>query len=186
MKAKACFLDRDGTLNVEVNYLHEPEKLILEKNVPEALKLLQDNGFKLIVITNQAGVAKGMYSEKEIIAVHDRMQELLSEYGVKINAFYYCMHHPDFTGQCDCRKPGTALLLKAAADFDIDLAQSFMIGDRLSDIQAGENAACKKSFLLKSGYGLKTISEYPGKKFNIADDLLSAAYEITASLPDID
>ena len=178
MKAKACFLDRDGTLNVEVNYLHDPDKLILEKNVPQALKLLQDNGFKLIVITNQAGVAKGMYSEKEIIAVHEKMQQLLSAYDVMIDAFYYCMHHPDFTGECLCRKPGTGLFMQAAEKFNIDISRSYMIGDRLSDIQSGENAGCKKTFLLHSGYGQKTINEHPEIKFNTAPDIFAAAQEI--------
>lgn len=187
MKQKACFLDRDGTLNVEVNYLHEPEKLILEKNVPEALQLLRDNDFKLIVITNQAGVARGMYEEKDIIAVHEKMQELLDPYNVKIDKFYYCMHHPEFTGECKCRKPGTALFLQAAEELNIDLEKSFMIGDRLSDIQAGENAKCRKSFLVMSGYAQKTIDKYPDKKFNIAADILDAACKIIneCSVPNI-
>ena len=182
MKEKACFLDRDGTLNVEVNYLHEPEKLELEKYVPEALQLLKSNGFKLIVITNQAGVARGFYEEKDIALVHAKMQELLQEYGVKIDKFYYCPHHPDFSGECECRKPGTALFRQAAAEFNIDLAESYMIGDRLSDIQAGENAGCKKTFLLKTGYGTKTISKYPEHHFNIACNLLDAAEKIIADI----
>lgn len=178
MKAKACFLDRDGTLNVEVSYLHEPEKLVLEKNVPQALKLLQDNGFKLIVITNQAGVARGMYEEKDILAVHSKMDEMLAEYGVKIDGYYYCMHHPEFNGKCDCRKPGTLLFERAAKDFNIDFARSFMIGDRLSDIEAGENAKCRKTFLVMSGYAQKTLDKFPDKKFNTAADLLDAAQQI--------
>lgn len=178
MKEKACFLDRDGTINVEVSYLHEPEKLILEKNVPQALKLLQDNNFKLIVITNQAGVARGMYEEKDITAVHKKMDEILAQYDVKIDAYYYCMHHPDFNGKCDCRKPGTLLFQKAAEDFNLDLEKSFMVGDRLSDIEAGENAKCRKSYLVMSGYAQKTIDKYPDRKFNIASDLLDAANQI--------
>ena len=178
MKEKACFLDRDGTINIEVSYLHEPEKLILEKNVPQALKLLQDNNFKLIVITNQAGVARGMYEEKDITAVHKKMDEILAQYDVKIDAYYYCMHHPDFNGKCDCRKPGTLLFQKAAEDFNLDLEKSFMVGDRLSDIEAGENAKCRKSYLVMSGYAQKTIDKYPDRKFNIASDLLDAANQI--------
>ena len=178
MKEKACFLDRDGTINIEVSYLHEPEKLILEKNVPQALKLLQDNNFKLIVITNQAGVARGMYEEKDITAVHKKMDEILAQYDVKIDAYYYCMHHPDFNGKGDCRKPGTLLFQKAAEDFNLDLEKSFMVGDRLSDIEAGENAKCRKSYLVMSGYAQKTIDKYPDRKFNIASDLLDAANQI--------
>ena len=178
MKEKACFLDRDGTLNVEVSYLHEPEKLKLEKYVPEALKLLQDNGFKLIVITNQAGVARGMYEEKDIALVHEKMQEFLKEYGVQIDGFYYCPHHPDFSGKCECRKPGTALLRQAAEDFNIDLSRSYMIGDRLSDIQAGENACCKKSFLVKTGYGIEAAASHADYPFNIAENLFEAAEKI--------
>ena len=178
MKEKACFLDRDGTINIEVSYLHEPEKLILEKNVQQALKLLQDNNFKLIVITNQAGVARGMYEEKDITAVHKKMDDILAQYGVKIDAYYYCMHHPDFNGKCGCRKPGTLLFQKAAEDFNLDLEKSFMVGDRLSDIEAGENAKCRKSYLVMSGYAQKTIDKYPDRKFNIASDLLDAANQI--------
>ena len=178
MKEKACFLDRDGTINVEVSYLHEPEKLILEKNVPQAMKLLQDNNFKLIVITNQAGVARGMYEEKDITAIHKKMDEILAQYDVKIDAYYYCMHHPDFNGKCGCRKPGTLLFQKAAEDFNLDLEKSFMVGDRLSDIEAGENAKCRKSYLVMSGYAQKTIDKYPDRKFNIASDLLDAANQI--------
>lgn len=180
MKEKACFLDRDGVLNVEISYLHEPEKLKLEKYVPEALKLLKENGFKLIVITNQAGVARGMYEEKDILSVHEKMQELLQAHGVQIDKFYYCPHHPKFTGKCDCRKPGTALFAQAEADFDIDMSRSYMIGDRLSDIQAGENALCKKTFLVKTGYGIETIFANSDRSFNIAENILDAAQQIIA------
>ena len=178
MKEKACFLDRDGTLNVEIKNLHEPEKVKLEKNVPEALKLLKNNGFKLIVITNQAGIASGVFDEKDLAAVHNKIQELLKEHGVQIDKFYHCPHHPKFSGECKCRKPGTALFAQAVEEFDIDIRQSFMIGDRITDIQAGEDAFCKKTYLVKTGYGIETIFENSDYSFNVAEDILDAAQKI--------
>ena len=155
---KACFLDRDGVVNVEVSYLHEPEKTVLENGIVEALKAIHQHGFLAVVVTNQAGVARGKYPEKDISAVHDRLQELLAEHGEKIDAFYYCPHHPEHSGECLCRKPNPGMLLKAAEDLNIDIKSSLMIGDRMSDVNAGINAGCKASYLVRTGYGKETLN----------------------------
>ena len=105
MMNKAFFLDRDGVINVEVNYLHEPDKVELIPGVVEALRLIHSRGYLALVVTNQAGVAKGYYPESDVQAVHRRITELLEAAGTCVDGFYYCIHHPDFTGSCDCRKP---------------------------------------------------------------------------------
>ena len=147
---KVIFLDRDGTLNVEVNYLHRKEDLVLLPGVPEALKAFKDQGYKLVVITNQAGVARGYYTEDDVRELHRYMNELLAEQGAEIDGFYYCPHHPEhgigkYKIQCHCRKPETGMFEMAEQDFDVDKASSWMIGDKLIDIEADaitESAPC--------------------------------------------
>lgn len=170
---KACFLDRDGVVNVEVDYLHEPEKTVLEKGIVETLKAIHQNGYLAVVVTNQAGVARGRYPESDIALVHNKLQELLAEHGEKIDAFYYCPHHPEHTGSCPCRKPEPGMLLQAAEDWNIDVKNSLMIGDRLSDVNAGINAGCRKSYLVRTGYGHKTLEKNPEPGCPVAD----TAYE---------
>ncbi len=155
---KACFLDRDGVVNEEVNYLHEPEKVKLCTGTVEAIKLLRQHGYKVIVISNQSGVARGYFSVEELKSVEARLNELLAEQGVSIDATYYCFHYPEgsipeYAKDCDCRKPKPGMLLQAAKDFDIDLSSSFMIGDRISDLEAGFNAGCPACALVRSGHG---------------------------------
>ncbi|MEG1979072.1 MAG: D-glycero-beta-D-manno-heptose 1,7-bisphosphate 7-phosphatase [Victivallaceae bacterium] len=173
-KKRAVFLDRDGVINEEVNYLHECEKTILISGVPEALKILKQHNYQLIVVTNQAGVAKGLYPEEDVATVNNHINDLLLPFGVKIDHFYYCPHHPDFTGKCNCRKPEPGMLLQAIKDFAIDPAQSYMVGDRLSDLNAGRNAKCKKVFLVKSGYGEKTLANEDIADAAVVDNLLAA------------
>ncbi|MBR7126987.1 MAG: D-glycero-beta-D-manno-heptose 1,7-bisphosphate 7-phosphatase [Lentisphaeria bacterium] len=174
MKNKACFLDRDGVLNVEVDYLHETEKLVIENGVIEALKILQQHNFKLLVVTNQAGVAKGFYSIDDVEKIHAEMAKIFAEAGVKIDKFYYCPHHPDYTGKCNCRKPLPGMILQGAEEFDIDLKSSCMIGDRITDIQAGIAAGCGQNILLLSGYGKNTVKENDCTRIPIAENLLDA------------
>ena len=179
-KKKACFLDRDGVVNVEVSYLHEPEKTILESGIVEALKAIHEHGFLAVVVTNQAGVAKGKYSEKDIFAVHDKLQALLAEHGEKIDAFYYCPHHPDFTGGCSCRKPHPGMLLQAVKDLNIDVESSLMIGDRMSDVNAGRNAGCKASYLVRTGYGKEVLAENPDPGCPVAENAYTAFMDFIA------
>ena len=173
-KKKACFLDRDGVVNVEVSYLHEPEKTVLESGIVDALKAIHQHGFLAVVVTNQAGVAKGKYPQQDIFAVHDKLQELLSEHGEKIDAFYYCPHHPDFTGECTCRKPHPGMLLQAAKDLNIDMSCSLMIGDRMSDVNAGRNAGCKASYLVRTGYGKEVTAKEPEPDCPVSDNAYTA------------
>ena len=179
-KRRACFLDRDGVVNVEVSYLHEPEKTVLENGIVEALKAIHKAGFLAVVVTNQAGVARGKYPESDIAKVHEKLQELLSEHGEKIDAFYYCPHHPEHTGECSCRKPNPGMILQAAEEFDIDLAQSVMIGDRMSDVKAGINAGCKASYLVRTGYGLETLAKEPSPDCPVADNACTAFLDFIA------
>ena len=183
---KVIFLDRDGTLNVEVNYLHRKEDLVLLPGVPEALKAFKDQGYKLVVITNQAGVARGYYTEEDVKELHRYMNELLAGQGAGIDAFYYCPHHPEhgigkYKIPCHCRKPVTGMFEMAEQDFEVDKASSWMIGDKLIDIEAGRNYGVR-TVLVGTGYGAgvhdeqKKKGDFPYDLY--ADDLLEAYDEI--------
>ena len=183
---KVIFLDRDGTLNVEVNYLHRKEDLVLLPGVPEALKAFKDQGYKLVVITNQAGVARGYYTEEDVKELHRYMNELLAGQGAGIDAFYYCPHHPEhgigkYKIPCHCRKPETGRFEMAEQDFEVDKASSWMIGDKLIDIEAGRNYGVR-TVLVGTGYGAgvhdeqKKKGDFPYDLY--ADDLLEAYDEI--------
>lgn len=137
----AAFLDRDGVLNVDREYVHRTDQLEWIDGVPEAIRLLNDAGYLVIVVTNQSGVARGYYDEVAVGALHRHMRDVLAAKGARIDAFYYCPHHPDgkvtaYRMRCDCRKPGTGMFEQAARDWDIDRARSFMIGDKDIDIAA--------------------------------------------------
>ncbi len=154
---KIVFLDRDGTLNEEVNYLHRPEDMHLLEGVQQALRRLKEAGFKLVVITNQAGVARGYYTEEDVKLLHGYMNEILSAEGARIDGFYYCPHHPVhgigcYKKDCSCRKPGIGMFLQAEKQFAVDKAHSYMIGDKLLDTQAGKNYGVT-SILVGTGYG---------------------------------
>ncbi len=136
---RACFLDRDGTINIDHDFVHKPEEWNWIPGVPKALQLLQEQGYKLIVITNQSGVARGRFSLQQVDELHEYAEELLKEWGVEIDAWYIAPWHPEFhEGKdpelLDERKPGTALFEKAASEFDIDLDQSIMVGDKATDL----------------------------------------------------
>jgi D-glycero-D-manno-heptose 1,7-bisphosphate phosphatase len=134
----AVFLDRDGTLIEDPGYLHDPEKIVVLPGVQDALLRLRAAGYLLIVITNQSGIGRGYYREEDFAAV---MAALDAEFGSPFTAVYRCPHRPD--EHCGCRKPETGMLDRAAADHGIDLARSFMVGDRSSDVLAGKNAGCR-------------------------------------------
>ncbi|HTH45576.1 MAG TPA: HAD family hydrolase [Oxalicibacterium sp.] len=148
MKAKAVLLDKDGTLIDNLPYNIDPQRITLSPHAGEGLRLLQQMGYKLLVISNQAGVAMGHFNESALLAVWLRIEQLLRQEGVQLTQCYYCPHHPDGTVRpyarvCDCRKPGPGLLLRAAAQHDIDLGASWMIGDILNDVEAGHRAGCR-------------------------------------------
>jgi D-glycero-D-manno-heptose 1,7-bisphosphate phosphatase len=149
---RAVFLDRDGTINVEVNYLHRVADLTLIPGAPEAIARLNAAGFFVAVITNQAGIARGFYTEVELRALHEHVSDLLGAHGARVDAWYFCPHHPDFTGSCECRKPAPGMLLAAAEEHDLDLAQSWLVGDSAGDIGASIAAGCR-TILVRTGYG---------------------------------
>lgn len=160
MLNKAVFLDRDGTLNLDTGYIGDPKSLILFTDTGKNLSTLKNKfDFKLIVISNQSGIARGMITEEQVISVNDELNKQLSDFNVQIDAFYYCPFHPDFNDEekCKCRKPSAKLIFDAAKDFNIDLNRSYMIGDSVSDIKAGLNAGVK-SVLVKTGNGAKSFS----------------------------
>jgi D-glycero-D-manno-heptose 1,7-bisphosphate phosphatase len=179
---RAFFLDRDGVINVEVNYLGDPEKMELLPQVPEAIRAIHRAGFMAVVISNQGGIAKGLFTENDTHAVHARMQRCLLQYSAEatLDAFFYCIHHPAVTGDCLCRKPSAFMLQKAAADFDIDLSNSFMIGDRMSDLFTGRNAGCKDSCLVMTGDGEKDRENALKENFQLASDLLEAVQKLSS------
>ncbi|MFW9881075.1 MAG: D-glycero-beta-D-manno-heptose 1,7-bisphosphate 7-phosphatase, partial [Candidatus Thorarchaeota archaeon] len=141
-KKKCIFLDRDGVINKEVGHLSDPENFEFIPRSIEALKILKQKGYLLIIITNQAGIARGYYSEKILHNIHAKMNNILKENNVMLDDIFYCPHHPEFTGVCECRKPLPGMIFKAKSKYNIDLSESYMIGDTLNDIEAGINAEC--------------------------------------------
>jgi D-glycero-D-manno-heptose 1,7-bisphosphate phosphatase len=176
---KAVFLDRDGTINKEVNYLNHPDQVKLISGSAEGIKLLNENGFTVVVITNQSGVARGIIEEESLPLIKDRLCSLLEEKGAIVDGYYYCPHYPDgkiekYAFKCDCRKPEPGMLRKAAEDFDIDLKGSYVVGDKACDIKLGKNVGAV-SIMVKTGYG-----EYEAENLELspdytADNLFDAA-----------
>ncbi|MFH1874302.1 MAG: HAD family hydrolase [Pseudomonadota bacterium] len=154
-KNKAIFLDRDGTLNYDPGYLDDPDKLKLLPGVGEGLKILQDAGFKLVVITNQAGIGRAKFTEKTLQKIHERLKELLKAYSVELTAIYYCPHHPD--ENCNCRKPKTGMVDLAVREHNLDLKKSFVIGDDKCDQVLAKNLNCP--FVEVGGDEFKNIKE---------------------------
>lgn len=162
-KQKAIFLDRDGTLNKDVGFLTDIEKMELAENAAKAVKKINDSGYLAIVVTNQPVIARGELDFAGLQEINNKLETLLGKDGAYIDALYYCPHHPDkgFEGErpaykciCTCRKPSPGLILQAAEDFNIDLSESYMIGDSGRDIEAGKNAGCKGSILLTDSLDL--------------------------------
>ncbi len=137
----AAFLDRDGTLNLDTGYVYRPEDLVWTRDAKAAVRLLNRAGYYVFVVTNQSGVARGLYTEADVNRLHRAMQDQLATEGAHIDAFYFCPHHPDGTVKalavtCGCRKPGTGMLEQAAAEWPVDRARSIMIGDQDRDMAA--------------------------------------------------
>lgn len=156
----AVFLDRDGTINTEVHYLSRPDQLELLPTVAETISRLNTMGIAVVVVTNQAGIARGYFSELILADVHEHLRQLLSEQNAMLDAIYYCPHHPTeglggYRIDCHCRKPKPGMLSQAARELGIDLSRSLMIGDRESDLRAGANAGCCTALVL-TGYGEET------------------------------
>ncbi|MGH2457330.1 MAG: D-glycero-alpha-D-manno-heptose-1,7-bisphosphate 7-phosphatase [Chloroflexota bacterium] len=174
---RAVFLDRDGTLIADRPYSADPDRIELLDGVIEGLALLDRAGYRLIVVTNQSGIARGYFDEAALARMHQRIDELLKPAEVSVRAFYYCPHHvegidPALARPCWCRKPGPGMLLRAAADWSIELPSSWLIGDRLTDCQAGERAGCRSVLL-----GTRPASA----RYPVASDLIEAARRVIAS-----
>jgi D-glycero-D-manno-heptose 1,7-bisphosphate phosphatase len=181
----AVFLDRDGTVNVEKDYLYRVEDFAFIPGAPEAIRRLNQAGFLVIVVTNQSGVARGFYSLDDVAALHRYIQGELAKAGARIDGFYRCPHHPtqgvgEFRRDCDCRKGRPGMLLQAAAEHRIDLSRSFMIGDKAADIEAGERAGCVPLLVL-TGYGAEEAKKLPESRARRFSDLAEAADFILGS-----
>ena len=170
---RAAFLDRDGTIIVEREYLADPAGVQLVEGALDALKALLAAGYQLIVVTNQSGIARGLYSDADFQAVQQHLEAILAAHGIRFTGVYYCPHHPDFTGPCDCRKPDPGLYLRAAREHDIDLARSVYIGDRVKDVAAASRFG-GRGILVRTGYGAEESAAKPPDVAS-AEDLLEAA-----------
>jgi D-glycero-D-manno-heptose 1,7-bisphosphate phosphatase len=157
LKRRAVFIDRDGTISEEVGYVNHPSRYRVFPYAAEAIKRLNEAGWLAILVTNQAGVARGYFTEDVIGAVHNLLTDELARGGAQLDAIYYCPHHPSvgeppYRFDCDCRKPRPGLIRRAAVDFEIDLAGSWMVGDRYGDTELARNAGTRAALVL-SGYG---------------------------------
>ncbi|MEZ7893315.1 MAG: HAD family hydrolase [Candidatus Wallbacteria bacterium] len=182
MSKTAVFIDRDGTMSEEVGYVNHISRFKLLPNTARAIKLLNDSEILAVVATNQAGVARGYFEENMIIKVHDYMRSELLKAGAKLDAIYYCPHHPSvgkppYKSDCNCRKPKPGMILQAEKELGIDLTKSYMVGDKISDVEFGKKMGLK-SVMVLTGYG---IGEYEHQRQDwkvqpdfLANDLLEA------------
>ena len=152
---KALFLDRDGVINKEKNYLYKIKDFEFLDGVFETCRYFQELGYIIIIITNQAGIARGKYSEEDFTLLTEWMLNEFKKNYVTITEVYHCPHHPDFTGECECRKPNPGMLLKAQKDFEIDMKNSILVGDKNSDIEAGINAGIGSNYLIITGHNIQ-------------------------------
>ena len=189
MKRPAVFIDRDGTISEEVGYINHPSRFRVFPYAARAIKLLNDQGWLVVIITNQAGVARGYFSESMIETVHDNLRQELRDEGAQVDGIYYCAHHPTvgeppYRQDCDCRKPKPGLITRATKDLDVSLEQSWMIGDRYGDVELARNAGVRSALVL-SGYGRgewenqRSLWKYQPDL--VAENLLEAVESIVAS-----
>ena len=171
---KAIFLDRDGTINVEKDYIYKSEDLVFEEGSIEALKTFKNLGYILIVVSNQSGIARGYFTEEDLNIFNNNMNEILKKNGVEITEFYCCPHHPDGIGEykkvCECRKPNNKMIEDAIKKYNINREKSYMIGDKTSDIGAGLKSNLK-TVLVKTGYGLKDMEKVDKNETLICENL---------------
>ena len=182
MKMPAVFMDRDGTINEQRGYINHLSRFVILPGVPEAIRLLNDNGFLAILVSNQSGVARGYFPLDLVKRIHESLRSSLRKSGARMDGFYFCPHYPrgslqEYCFDCGCRKPKTGLIDQARKQFDIHMERSYVIGDRHSDIEFAHNARLK-GILVKTGYGLGEIEHIlPQKSLKpdyIAEDLLDA------------
>lgn len=178
----AVFIDKDGTLIDNVPYNVDPARIELACTAPEALRLLHEAGYTLVVVSNQSGVARGYFQESDLIAVESRLRELLAEAGVSLGGFYYCPHHPlgrvaSYAIECECRKPAPGLIKSAASELGLDLSRSWLIGDILDDIEAGRRSGCR-TVLIDNGNETQWRTGKEREPDAVAGNLASAARTI--------
>ena len=160
MTRAAVFLDRDGTIIEEAHYLADPDGVVLVPGAVEALRSLRASGWLLVVVTNQSGIARGLYSEDDFRAVQQRLESLLAAGGVSLDRVLFCPHHPDFGDPCECRKPGLGMYRQAAAELGIDLRASVYVGDRVKDVLPALETG-GSGYLVRTGYGVAESAHVP-------------------------
>ena len=187
----AVFLDRDGTICEQMGYINHPSRLVILPGVPEAIRVLNEKGFYVIVVSNQSGVARGYFPESLVQDINKIMVQSVLRQGGRIDAVYYCPHHPHgivkkYAKRCECRKPDIGLINQALKRFPIDMGGSWVVGDTCSDLEMARNAGLK-GVLVKTGYGLGELQYVmPGRQVKpdyVAHDLLDAARYITSRYP---
>ncbi len=149
-KQKAVFFDRDGTINIEKNYMYKIEDFEFQPGIFQLIKQYQNEGYLIFIITNQSGIARGFYSKEDFEKLNNWMLEQFDSAGIKITKVYYCPHHPDITGECNCRKPKPGMIFKAIEEFNVSPVNSILIGDKKRDILAGENACIGKNLYIQN------------------------------------
>ncbi len=173
----AVFLDRDGTLVDDPGFLKDPNDVRLLPGTGEALVRLARAGFAIVIVTNQSGIGRGLLTDKDYRRVQARVQELLARDGATVDATYYCPHSPADDGPCDCRKPGTRLYRDAERDLDLDMAGSWWVGDRISDLHASE-AFGGRAILVLTGCGQEHLAGARERAIPVARDIMEAAGQI--------
>ncbi|MCG6956496.1 MAG: HAD family hydrolase [Gemmatimonadetes bacterium] len=174
----AVYLDRDGTLVVERHYLADPDGLELVPGAERALSLLRDAGYALVVVTNQSGIARGLYTEADYRAVAQRLESVLAEASIYLDGSYHCPHHPDLTGPCACRKPSTGMYLQAAGELDLAPERSWYVGDKVTDVLPALELG-GRGILVRTGYGGEHEASVPDG-VAVVDDVEAAARYILA------
>ncbi len=177
---RAAFLDRDGTLIVERDYLADPNDVVLVEGAAAAVARLREAGLAVVVVTNQSGMARGLYSESQYRDVAGRLDQLLERANAPVDATYHCPHHPDYTGPCECRKPGLGMYHDAADALGLDLGRSFYVGDRTKDVEPAL-ALGGAGILVRTGYGREEEARVP-EGIAVVDDLVEAAALIVESV----
>ncbi|MBI5681868.1 MAG: D-glycero-beta-D-manno-heptose 1,7-bisphosphate 7-phosphatase [Deltaproteobacteria bacterium] len=167
----AVFLDRDGTINEDSGYIDSPDRLVIIDGAPSAIKKLNSEGFKVVVISNQSGVGRGYFSKEIADSINKKLEDTLKQEDVHLDGIYYCPHHPD--DNCKCRKPRTGLLEIAGEELGIDISKSYVVGDKVSDIELALNAGCK-GVLVLTGFGKEHKKIIKTKPSYIANDLKDA------------
>ncbi len=178
---KIIFLDRDGTINKEDGYITKPDQLKLYDGTITALKMLDEMGYRIVIVSNQAGVGRGLLTEAKLQEINAALLGTLKDHGIEIEKLYYCPHHPDavvpeYKKDCECRKPKTGMILRASAELDVRVQGAYMIGDKLTDIELAHNFG-GRGILLLTGYGTKERGHLDGKPYApvyIAKDIIDA------------